>query len=251
MSTRHFDIYYYPEEQEAVELAARMAERWYVRLARVFSHQLTRRQPIVLYASHTHFEQTNVLSGFLGEGTGGVTEVMKRRVVLPMAGTVAETDHVLGHELVHAFQFDITGTTGPLTSGSLPTAVNLPLWFIEGMAEYLSLGPVDPHTAMWMRDAVERNKMPTIDQLDDPEYFPYRYGQALWAYLAGRWGDDIVAHALKASLRGNADARSLLEQATGVPYKELSKQWHGALLAAYRPLIEAKHAAAAYGPAVE
>src|SRR5262249_27163729 len=130
-------------------------------------------------------------------------------------------------------------------------AVNLAVWLIEGMAEYLSLGPVDPHTAMWMRDAVERNKMPTIDQLDNPEYFPYRYGQALWAYLAGRWGDDIVAHALKASLRGNADARSLLEQATGVPYKELSKQWHGALLAAYRPLIEAKHAAAAYGPAVE
>src|SRR5262249_39847026 len=64
MSTKHFDIYYYPEEQEAVEQASRMAERWYARLSRVLSHQLLRRQPIVLYASHTHFEQTNVLSGF-------------------------------------------------------------------------------------------------------------------------------------------------------------------------------------------
>ncbi len=48
------------------------------------------------------------IGGMIGEGTGGVTEGLKRRVVLPLAGTLAETDHVLGHELVHAFQYDIS-----------------------------------------------------------------------------------------------------------------------------------------------
>ena len=33
--------------------------------------------------------------------------VMLRRIVLPSGGAGAETDHVLGHELVHAYQFDI------------------------------------------------------------------------------------------------------------------------------------------------
>jgi Tol biopolymer transport system component len=251
MKTRHFDIYYYPEEQAAVADAARMAERWYTRLSRVLVHKFAQRQPIVLYASHTHFEQTNTLSGFIGEGTGGVTELLKRRVVLPMAGPIAETDHVLGHELVHAFQFDITGRgAGPLSSGNMPSAIHLPLWFIEGMAEYLSIGPVDPHTAMWMRDSVANNKMPRIDQLDSPEYFPYRFGQALWSYVAGRWGDEIVARALRASLRGNVDAERILEGVTGLPSKELSKQWHEALQAQYRPFMEAKRAATTYGPAV-
>ncbi len=250
MKTRHFDIYYYPEEEAAVEDAARMAERWYTRLSRILSHQFTQRQPIVLYASHTHFEQTNVLSGLIGEGTGGVTELMKRRVVLPMAGPLGETDHVLGHELVHAFQFDMTGTAGPVSSGNLPTAVQLPLWFIEGMAEYLSLGPVDPHTAMWMRDSIERDRMPRIDQLGLPEYFPYRYGQALWAYVAGRFGDEVCARALKSSIQGNVEGERILESITGIPSKDLSKQWHEALKAAYRPLIEAKRRPASYGPAV-
>jgi len=250
MKTRHFDIYYYPEEEAAVADAAKMAERWYTRLSRVLSHQFSERQPVILYASHTHFEQTNVLSGFIGEGTGGVTELMKRRVVLPMAGPIAETDHVLGHELVHAFQFDMTGGGGPLSSGNVPSAIQLPLWFIEGMAEYLSLGAVDPHTAMWMRDSVERNRMPRIDQLDNPEYFPYRYGQALWAYVAGRWGDEVCARGLRASVRGNADAQHILESITGLPSKELSRQWHEALQAQYLPLIEAKRTALAYGPAV-
>ena len=39
----------------------------------------------------------------MGEGTGGVTEAAKR-IVLPLAGPIQLTDHVFGHELVHAFQ---------------------------------------------------------------------------------------------------------------------------------------------------
>ena len=80
--------------------------------SRACSTTISRRQPLILYASHPHFEQTNVLQGSIGEGTGGVTEVLKRRVVMPLAGPIAETDHVLGHELVHAFQFDMTGGGG-------------------------------------------------------------------------------------------------------------------------------------------
>ena len=155
LKTEHFDIYFYPEEEAAVRLAARMAERWYARLASLLNHELSNRQPLILYAAHPHFRQTNTIEGDLGEGTGGVTESLKRRVVLPFAGGMAETDHVLGHELVHAFQYDIAATE--YTEGGLGAGINaLPLWFIEGMAEYLSLGPVDANTAMWVRDAASR-----------------------------------------------------------------------------------------------
>ena len=37
-----------------------------------------------------------------------------------------------------------------------------------------------------------KDKLPSIDELDNPNNFPYRWGQAFWAYVAGRWGDDIV-----------------------------------------------------------
>ena len=57
----------------------------------------------------------------IGQGTGGFTEPIERRIVLPFAGPLAETDHVIGHELVHAFQFDITGKHD-LKKGGLPAA---------------------------------------------------------------------------------------------------------------------------------
>src|SRR5688500_9422528 len=151
LTTEHFRIYFYPEEEDAARDAARMAERWYSRLSRILQHELSSPQPLVLYASGPDFRQTNVLPDEISEGTGGVTEGAKRRIVMPLFGTLQETDHVLGHELVHAFQYDIAEQSARDTEGGLGSGfTRLPLWFVEGMAEYLAIGHVDPHTAMWI-----------------------------------------------------------------------------------------------------
>jgi Tol biopolymer transport system component len=246
LNTEHFDIYFYPEEEDAARMAARLAERWYTRLSSLLEHRLRGRQPLILYASGPHFRQTNTIEGELGEGTGGVTEAAKRRIVLPFAGPIEATDHVLGHELVHAFQYDMTNTS--TQSGSM-SALTLPLWFIEGMAEYLSVGPVDPHTAMWMREAARREKLPEIKNLEDPRYFPYRYGQAVWAFIGGRYGDRVVGELLRAGIgRGGYDGA--FKQILGVDAKELTKQWHEAELAAYRPVAETTKMPAAFATAL-
>src|SRR5687767_3851569 len=234
LKTEHFDVYYYPEEEKAAQESARLAERWYARLSRVLGHQLSGRQPLILYASHPHFEQTNVIEGQLGEGTGGVTESFKRRIVMPVGAGLPETDHVLGHELVHAFQYDILGPN-----------LNFPLWFIEGMAEYLSVGSIDSHTAVWLRDAALNEKLPDIDDLYNPRYFPYRFGHAFWAYVGGRWGDAAVAQILHAAAGPRAGPNSapsgdpidLIENVLGIDDQQLSQEWHASIVSTMvRPL---------------
>ena len=235
LKTDHFDIYYYPEEEQAARMASRMAERWYTRLSGLLNHELRGRQPLILYASGPHFRQTNAIQGELGEGTGGVTEAYKRRIVLPFAGPIEATDHVLGHELVHAFQYDITNTN--VSSGNAG-ALALPLWFIEGMAEYLSIGPVDTQTSMWMREAARRESLPMIDDLNNPRYFPYRYGQAVWAFIGGRYGDRVIGDMLRAGAGRNGGYEQAIESVLGVKTEELSKEWHSAVFDAYRPIAE-------------
>src|SRR5688500_9625103 len=245
-STEHFDIYFYPEEAAAVELAARMAERWYSRISTVLRHELSGRQPLILYAAHPHFRQTNALSGEVGEGTGGVTEMFKRRIILPFAGGLAETDHVLGHELVHAFQFDMASMRNAEGEQVGPAVMALPLWFIEGMAEYLSIGGVDANTAMWVRDAASREKMPTIEKLDDPNFFPYRYGHAFWAYVAGRWGDAAVGDILRAT-GPRGDIKHALEAVLGVDHETLTRDWHEETRRTYAPIFEVTQKAETFG----
>ena len=104
LRTPHFDVHYYQAEKQGAEDAARMLERWNTRLSTLFNHPLSARKPIILYADQPDFQQTNVISEQLDEGTGGVTESMLDRIVLPLTGSYAESDHVLGHEMVHVFQ---------------------------------------------------------------------------------------------------------------------------------------------------
>jgi Tol biopolymer transport system component len=249
LKTEHFDILYYPEAQQAVEQAGRMAERWYTRLSRLFNHELSGRQVVILYADHPDFEQTTALLGSIDEATGGVTEAFKRRVVLPMAGSLAETDHVLGHELVHAFQFDITTQSRSAIGGGFPVALAMPLWFIEGMAEYLSLGPVYPHTAMWLHDAVRRDVFPTFRELANPKYFPYRYGHGLWAYIGGRWGDPVIGEILKAaSTTGNV--AQAIAGVLQISPDELMASWEESIREAYEGLVEKTQSPGDYGRVV-
>jgi hypothetical protein len=217
LATEHFDVYYAAPDADAAAIVGRLAERWHGRLTTALRHALRGRQPIILYGSHRRFEQTNVYTGLIDESTGGFTDARKRRIVLPLAASLAETDHVLGHEIVHAFQFDIADEhRSPLA---------LPLWFIEGMAEYLTLGADDPQTAMWMRDAVRGPKLPSIRELGSSRHFPYRWGAAVWSHLTRAYGDDLPARALRAK----RDVRRRLEGLTGRSLDQLSKAWHADL----------------------
>ncbi len=238
LTTEHFDVHYYGDDPTAVEDFARMSERWYERFARTFQHEFEARKPLIVYRNHPDFQQTNTLQGFIGEGTGGVTESLKNRVIMPMAGSYADTDHVLGHEIVHAFQYNIAqGRRG----GGLQGLGSLPLWLIEGMAEYLSVGRDDPLTAMWLRDALLREDFPTIQQMTrEQRFFPYRFGQALWAYIGGTYSDDVIVQLFRRALR--IGFQPAIQQVLGVSPDTLSVQWRRAVEEEYLPLMEGRTA---------
>jgi hypothetical protein len=237
-----FDLHYYPEESVAALDAVRMAERWNTRLADLFSRPLSARKSVILYADHPDFQQTNVVGGEIDQSTGGVTESLLDRVVMPLTGSYAENDHVLGHELVHVFQYDLAEKE----AGGVVALGRLPLWVVEGMAEYLSVGRYDPHTTMWLRDAIGRNDLPTIKKLSDGRrYFPYRYGHAFWAFVGGRWGDDMVPRLFRASLREGFD--DAVRGVLGMSVDSLSRLWTDATRAALAPTLTDRRAPGALG----
>lgn len=200
------------------------AEDWYGIHQKVFKDTFDKKNPIIVYSTHADFQQTTAINSMIGQGTGGVTEGFKNRVVMPFAATLSQTDHVLGHELVHAFQYHLLLHNDTSKRYSLNY---LPLWMIEGMAEYLSIGSLDPNTAMWMRDALFNKDFPSIKQLSsDPNYFPYRYGQAFWALIGKTWGDSLIIPIFEKTARFGLD--KALESTLGFDSKTLSGMWKSA-----------------------
>jgi Tol biopolymer transport system component len=249
METEHFRIHHYPEGNPAIADAGQMAERWYQRLSATFGHQFDEKKPIVLYNDHADFQQTGTTGGLIGEGTGGFTEPLQDRVVLPLTPTYADSDHVIGHELVHAFQFDIAERQARREDGTTrgaPGLMQLPLWLVEGLAEYLSQGRVDTLTATWLRDAVLHDDLPDLEEMSrDLRYNPYQYGQAVWAYIGGRYGDRRAVELFRSALQIGPERA--FEEALGLDWEQFAEEWHADLKEHYQPLLAQRQAPDAVG----
>ena len=236
IGTEHFLVYYYPEERRAAIDAARMAERAYARLSRILDHQFREKKPIMLFASRTDFGQNNV-TGDLGEGTGGVTESLRHRMLLNFTGDYRSFEHVLTHEMVHAFQYDIFAR-GQAGRGLQNLAQNFPpQWFADGMAEYLSLGPHMPFTDLWMRDAALNGKLPTIEQMTryPQRYFPYRFGHSFWTFVGQKWGDEAIGQIMNAV--PIVGVERAFKRELGVSLDEIGDEWREAIQQHHLPQI--------------
>ncbi len=231
INTEHFDIHFYEEERQAALDAAEIAERSYAYLSEVLDYKFKQKIPLLIYSSHNDFQQTNAIQSYISEGTQGVTEGLKGRMILPITGSYGQFIHVLTHEMVHAFQFDIMLADTP---GEVIRRFNPPLWFIEGMAEYLSVG-MDNITRMWMRDAVLNNKLLSIPDMTFVfDIRVYRMGQAIWYYVGERYGKEVVGRIFKTA-RATGDLNRAYKAHTGLDLVELSKRWHDDARARYLP----------------
>ncbi|MHC1705303.1 MAG: hypothetical protein AB9846_15460 [Tenuifilaceae bacterium] len=233
--TPNYEIYHYFKNDSIVNRLSQASEKWYWMHYQVFRDSIEQRNPIIFYPNQGDFQQTTAISGFIGVGTGGVTEALKNRVVLPVTETWAQTDHVLGHELVHAFQFNslINGDSTTLNS-----VRNLPLWMVEGMSEYLSIGSVDHHTAMWMRDAVLNDDFPSLDQMtrDMSKYFPYRYGHAFWAFIGRTFGDSLINPIFRETAKRGYDIA--LRRYIGMDERSFSNIWKSVYTDFYKGVMK-------------
>jgi hypothetical protein len=231
--TPHFEIYHYLRNDSVLNRLAQISEQWYSMHQSILKDTFKTQNPIIFYDNHADFQQTSAISGLIDVGTGGVTEALKNRVILPLSSSYAQTQHVLGHEMVHAFQYHLL--LGD--SGNYNMLRNLPLWMIEGMAEYFSLGSVDSHTAMWMRDAVVNNDFPTLNEMSrNPKYFPYRFGQCFWAMVGRTWGDSLITPLFKeTAMFGYPYA---VRRVLGYDENTLSGMWKAALVNHFQKYLD-------------
>ena len=235
LESPHFDVYHGPAEREAARHAIVLAERWYDKLSRLFGRGLERRHTLVLHATATCFRRDRA-NRVLNPLSGGVTVGRSALIALPFGWSLAETEHVLAHELVHAFQYEAAGR-------SQPAFPDLPSWFVEGMAECLALGPDDPAVLCWIREAARRKGPPGLSDLGDAPHLAYRAGHAAWRFLVDRFGAGVVPRLLHAP--GNFARK--VEAVLGLTVAELSAQWRRAVAEGVRRDSDERAPAAEYG----
>lgn len=230
----HFDVFYYESKNyDLANFTAYALEAALKQLSQDFDHQIADRIQVIIYDSHNDFSQTNVVPlPADAEGIGGVTDAYKNRITMPFNGNFEEFRSTLHHELEHAVINDMFygGNVQSRLSGN---ALQIPLWFNEGMAEYSSLG-WDTNTDMWIRDATINNYLPPIQYLGG--YFAYRGGQSVWNFIAEEYGRPKITEIMQ-SLYTQRNLEVAMTRSLGLSVEELSERWQDYYRERYLPEV--------------
>ena len=233
IQSAHFDIYYHQNGRRLAEFALNVAESSYVSLNRLFNYQLVDRIPIIIYRSHNDFTETNISPTVVSESVGGFTEFLKDRVILPFDGSYEQFRHVIHHELTHAVMLQFLYGSGP---GKIIQGVSRsapPLWFIEGLAEYTSIG-WDTDSDMFVRDATLGGYLPSIPYLS--AFLAYKGGQSVLRYVEEVYGKQKLTELLQ-RLRTTRNFEKAWRSALGESVEDSNKKWQRYMRKKYWPEI--------------
>jgi hypothetical protein len=234
-------LYFYEREREVAERAAGFITDSYRYLVEQFRYVPTQTFPYVLYSSYQEFLETNLFP--LSEGTLGVTGTKDLKLTLPYFGDHRLFDEVGTHEMAHQFTIQKVRTLAEKSEiGIFGDPLDaIPLWFIEGLAEFYAHRGIDPETEMLARDLVV-NPDPfrgyaMLDFFDEGPLsvlWIYKMGQARCAFFEQIYGKGTLQRILEASTglvgryRERApvnDFKQLVERVTGDPPERISKRF--------------------------
>ena len=223
VQTEHFDIYVSDSTGYHLNFLKKTSEDAYKKIQTLMNWKMKDRVSIIIYSSHNDFQQTNVIGTHMPEGVGGVTELLKNRVVIPFDGSYREFKHVIYHELVHAFINDCVYGGNLKNMIASQIKVRIPLWMNEGLAEYIA-NKWDTNSDMWIRDMViNGNQLPHINQLNG--YWAYRGGQSVWNFITEKWGEESIAEIIRQIKRKGTVSKGL-KSAISLDIEGLNEQWH-------------------------
>ncbi|MBA4406845.1 biopolymer transporter Tol [bacterium] len=236
IQTQHFDLYFSEGGEKIAEFTAAASEEALNRLQKDINYQVNNRITLIVYNSHNDFQETNVTDEYTGKGIGGFTEPFKNRVVFPFEGSYKKFQHVIAHELVHAVMRDMYygGTVQNIIAKGI--TLQLPNWFMEGSAEYLSQG-WETNTDMFIRNSIISETLPDINQLDG--YLAYRGGQSVFRYIADNYGRQKVGELIN-SVQSAGSLEAAMKSTIGISIEDLSGRWKKSLKKEYWPDIATK-----------
>jgi hypothetical protein len=161
----------------------------------------------------------------------------KNRVVIPFTGSYEELRHVVVHELTHVFNFDM------LYGGLLESIFTrqyvyaLPLWFLEGLAEYVSES-WDAEAEMVMRDAAIHGYYFALYQ-NGQGYLAYKQGQSVIRYIADKYGREKLTDIIQ-NVSTSRSLDKALVTSIGVDSQGLTEAWVEHIKKQYWPEIAAR-----------
>jgi hypothetical protein len=233
--TSHVRLHHYAEEDSLARRLAAFAESVCVEFDARFRLKPRHRVPFLLYSTHHLFQQTNAASGMISEATGGLTELIKGRVLIPHTGSWARLAWVTRHELTHWYMLE--KLTRVMRDARRSASYLPPLWFIEGLAEFCST-TWDEDAEGLLRDAVLGDRALPLTRSEPilGSVQMYKEGQAFLLWFAERYGEEKIFDLFENWPRAE-DFPGVFRLTVGRDLRDVDEEWFTSLKQRYYPAI--------------
>ena len=235
LETPHLRLHFYAQEESLARELSAFAESVTVEYDQRFHLAPKSKVPLLLYSTHHLFQQTNATPEELTESVGGLTELIKGRVLIPHNGSWARLRWVTRHELTHWYM--LNKITAVMKAHKRSVNWLPDLWFTEGFAEYLGT-TWDADAEGLLRDMVlSRMAYPLLKS--EPitgSVEMYKEGQSFLLWLAARYGDARIFDLFDNVWRGD-DFATVFQITYGRKLADVDEEWFESIQRRYFPEV--------------
>ncbi len=220
-NSENFEVYFYGEGGKNARLAAQYLEEEYLSLTDMLGYAPYSKIKIFIYNSHADLLQSNVGINENNYTIEGQTNFVKSQVEVAYPGTHEGFKQALRYKISNLIVNDMMygGSLADMFQNSY--LLNLPDWFIDGAALYVSEGwsiEMDDY----MRTVFQDKKVKKLAKFSGKD--AAILGQSIWNFIAVKYGRSNVSNILNLT-RIIRNEESSIANTLGLPFKVFLQEW--------------------------
>lgn len=227
IGSSNFEIYYFDKNEALAKSALTYLEADFVRTTELLSYSPYQKVKIFLYPNHETWLQSNSGISLLNSTEVADGNLAKFRVEIAFKDNLVSFKQELTKQVIRVYLHDLLfgGSVKDVLQNSL--LLNLPDWFIEGMAAYIATGD-SPEMRRFTYQIISENKIRKLQLARGKE--AELLGHSIWSYIAETYGKQSVGNILNLT-RIIRSEQSSIASTIRKPFSKFLKEWYDYYLA--------------------
>jgi len=218
-----FDIYFYPNSRPIADYVNVVAPEIIKEIEQYFNFTSEKKLQFIVYRTHSDYKESNFNydnDNFYNQA--GITNIYGSKVYLYFDGSHAQLNKMIRSGIASVYARGIVHGQTVRANMATEYSSDEPAWFFSGLASYMAENWNSEIEAK-LKDGIVSKNFRKLDFLSPQD--ATLAGHSFWRFIADRYGENAIPKVLHAC-RSTRSVNKGFAYATGVPYKQLMKDWY-------------------------
>ena len=233
--TDHFNTYFYIGNQELGKFVILDAEKEYKDLSNMLDMQMKSKIDILVYTDISDANMSNIGIYQEEQNVGGNVKIIANKLIVYFDGNHNHLREQIRQGITSIFMQKISQGTNFQEVMQNVVSPNIPIWFSEGLVQYLSKGWT-PNDDNFFKAGIEKKEFSKFKKLDGTQLT--FFGKAFWNFIINNYGEETVGNLLYIARINPKNINSAFDYALGSSMNEMLNKCMKYYVSRYAPINE-------------